>query len=305
MGGGGGGGGGGELLEIILQKVFQILFAEPIPAKQGKRCEVPCGGSSRDRRQGRGEEDGQHLHPPPESWRSMPQSDPHSSRNLVQVQSVLQRDWPRQRNYVRLTEEKLTEMRGTVRGYVRMRNIKRASVIEMGQLLTPNAGQSSYLHEEEIWGKDPVHLTSKGYSMTAAGLESLIYEKRGEEKEAAEKGGQGPAKKPRYDAAENRPAWVKGSVAEAVRRGGGGQPRPPFKQPSGWRGGYQPTGVGGASHRRGGGGDRRSVIWPDPEQALPEAEATAGGGVTEPPGGLTGVGGDPGELPAYLESVKC
>ncbi len=57
--------------------------------------------------------------------------------------------------------------------------------------------------------------------MAAAGLESLIYEKRGEEKEAEEKGGQGPAKKPRYDAAENRPAWVKGSVAEAVRRGGG------------------------------------------------------------------------------------
>ncbi len=79
-----------------------------------------------------------------------------------------------------------------------------------------------------------MHLTSKGYSMAAAGLESLIYEKRGEEKEAEEKGCQGPAKKPRYNAAENRPAWVKGSVAEAVRRGGGGQPRPPFKQPSGW-----------------------------------------------------------------------
>jgi hypothetical protein len=47
------------------------------------------------------------------------------------------------------------------------------------------------------------------------------------------------------------------------------------------------------------------VIWPDPEPALPEAEATAGGGVKEPPVGLTGVGGNPGELPAYLESVKC
>jgi hypothetical protein len=40
----------------------------------------------------------------------------------------------RERNYVRWMEEKLTEMRGTVRDYVRMRNIKRASVIEMGQL---------------------------------------------------------------------------------------------------------------------------------------------------------------------------
>jgi hypothetical protein len=91
------------------------------------------------------------------------------------------------------------------------------SVIEMGQLLTPNVGQSSYQHEEYIWGEDPVHLTSKGYSMTAAGLELLIYEKRGEEKEEEENGGQGLAKKPRYDAAENKPAWVKGSVAEAVR----------------------------------------------------------------------------------------
>jgi hypothetical protein len=102
-------------------------------------------------------------------------------------------------------EEKLTELRGTVRDYVRMRNIKRAAVIEMGQLMTPSARQSEYLQEEEIWGEDPVHLTSKGYSLVAAGIESLIYEKRNEEKEAEEKGGQGPAKKPRYDAAEHRP----------------------------------------------------------------------------------------------------
>jgi hypothetical protein len=128
-----------------------------------------------------------------------------------------------------------------------MRNIKRATVIEMGQLLTPSAGQSEYLHEEEIWGDDPVHLTSKGYGMVAAGLESLIYEKRGEEREAEKKESQGPSKKHRYDAAESRPAWVKGSVAEAVRRGGGGgQPRPPFKHP--WRGGNQTRGGRGGAY---------------------------------------------------------
>jgi hypothetical protein len=49
-------------------------------------------------------------------------------------------------------EEKMAEMRGIVRDYVRMRNIKRATVMEFGQLITPAAGQSSYLHEEEIWG---------------------------------------------------------------------------------------------------------------------------------------------------------
>jgi hypothetical protein len=140
-----------------------------------------------------------------------------------------------------------------------MRNIKRAAVIEMGQLMTPSAGQSEYLQEEEIWGEDPVRLTSKGYSLVAAGIESLIYEKRNEEKEAEEKGGQGPAKKPRYDAAEHRPAWVKGSEAEAVRRGGGnggggGPSRPPYNQYSGWRGGYQMRGSGRASYKRGGGG---------------------------------------------------
>jgi hypothetical protein len=84
----------------------------------------------------------------------------------------------RERNYIRWMEEKLTELRGTVRDYMRMRNIKRAAVIEMGQLMTRSAGQSEYLQEEEIWGEDPVYLTSKGYSLVAAGIESLIYEKR-------------------------------------------------------------------------------------------------------------------------------
>jgi hypothetical protein len=134
---------------------------------------------------------------------------------------------------VRWMEEKLTELKGTVRDYVRMGNIKRATVIEMGQLLTPTTGQSGYLHEEEVWGEDPVHLTAKGYSMAAAGLESLIYEKREEERDAEEKGGQGPSKKPRYDAAEHRPAWVDESVAEAVRPDGGGPSGAPFKQPPG------------------------------------------------------------------------
>jgi hypothetical protein len=163
--------------------------------------------------------------------------------------------------------------------------VKRASVIEMSQVLTPSAGQSGYLQEEEIWGENLVHLTSKGYSLVAAGIESLIYEKRSEEKEAEEKGGQGPAKKPRYDAAEHRPAWVKGSVAEAVRRGGGnggggGLSRPP----------YNSTLVGGAATRCAAlvepvsseaaeAAVRRSIrLTRDPDPATPEGEARAGGG---------------------------
>jgi hypothetical protein len=177
----------------------------------------------------------------------------------------------RGRNYVRWMEERLTELRGTVRDYVRMRNIKRATVIEMGQLLTPTAGQSGYLHEEEVWGEDPVHLTAKGYSMAAAGLESLIYEKRGEERAAEEKGEQRPTKKPRYDAAEHRPAWVKGSVVEAVRRDSSGQAGAPFKQPSSWRGGYQTGGASGSGYRGGGGrgGSSGRGRWRSPWRRCP------------------------------------
>jgi hypothetical protein len=121
-------------------------------------------------------------------------------------------------NYGRWMEDKLDEMRGIVRDYVRMRNSKRALVLEFGQLIMPPAGQSSHLQEEEIRGEDPVHYTAKGYSLPAAGLETLVYEKRGEEKETGASGGQGPSKKQRFDPFENRPTWVKDSASEAVRR---------------------------------------------------------------------------------------
>jgi hypothetical protein len=60
-----------------------------------------------------------------------------------------------------------------VRDYVRMRNIKRATVMVFGKLITPSPGQSEYLQEEEIWGEDPIHYTQKGYSMAAAGWSPL------------------------------------------------------------------------------------------------------------------------------------
>jgi hypothetical protein len=59
----------------------------------------------------------------------------------------------KERNYGRWMEEKMAEVRGIVRDYVRMRNIKRASVLEFGKLIAPSAGQSEYLQEEEIWGE--------------------------------------------------------------------------------------------------------------------------------------------------------
>ncbi len=149
-----------------------------------------------------------------------------------------------ERNYGKWMEEKLSELKSMVRDYVRMRNIKRATVMELGQLITTPAGQSEYLHEEEIWGEDPVHMTRKGYKLAAAGIESLVYEKRSEEKEAEEKSGQRPPKKPRLDPALNRPSWISGSVSEAVRMDGRGQmgPPPPYNK---WRGSSRPCGARG------------------------------------------------------------
>jgi hypothetical protein len=71
----------------------------------------------------------------------------------------------KERNYGRWMEDKMGELKGIVRDYVRMRNIKRATVMEFGKLITPSPGQSEYLQEEEIWGEDPVHYTQKGYSL--------------------------------------------------------------------------------------------------------------------------------------------
>jgi hypothetical protein len=141
----------------------------------------------------------------------------------------------RERNYGKWMEEKLAEVRGIVRDYVRMRNIKGASVMELGQLIVQPAGRSDYLHEEEVWGEDPVHMTPTGYKLAAEGLESVIYEKRREEREVVEKSGQGPAKKPRVDPALSRPDWVRGGVSEAVQLDGRGQIGPP-PQRKNWRG---------------------------------------------------------------------
>jgi hypothetical protein len=103
------------------------------------------------------------------------------------------------RNYKQWMDGRIAEVRGVVKDYVRMRNIKRATIISLDQLITPTAGLSEYLQQEELRGGDPVHYTPKGYSLAAAGLEALIYEKRGEEKEAEEKAERQPAKKAKFD----------------------------------------------------------------------------------------------------------
>jgi hypothetical protein len=58
----------------------------------------------------------------------------------------------KERNYGRWMEDKMAELKGVVRDYVRMRNIKRATVMEFGKLIIFSLGPSEYLQEEEIWG---------------------------------------------------------------------------------------------------------------------------------------------------------
>jgi hypothetical protein len=106
----------------------------------------------RHSQQRRGEEDGQHCHPPSTSGRPMPQVYPDPGRP-VQVLPVLYCIGPCEQ----LARAKLHpldggKVDGAARDYVRMRNIKRASIIEMSQLLTTSAVQRGYLQEEEIWG---------------------------------------------------------------------------------------------------------------------------------------------------------
>jgi hypothetical protein len=90
-----------------------------------------------------------------------------------------------------------------------------------------------------------LHLTPKGYSLAAAGLESLIYEKRAEEKEDEPASWQGAAKRPKQDLSKKRPDWVRGSVAEAVRKDTTQRGRPPFCHHT-WRGGQRGGQRGGA-----------------------------------------------------------
>jgi hypothetical protein len=56
------------------------------------------------------------------------------------------------------------------------------TVIELGQLITPSPGMSSYLQVEEVWGEDPVHLSPKGVQprSSGSGIPNLWEEVRGE-----------------------------------------------------------------------------------------------------------------------------
>jgi len=101
-----------------------------------------------------------------------------------------------------------------------------------------------YLREEQIWGdEDSVHMTKLAYTEAEAMLSSMVMDSRDEE--AAPRQVKPAAKKSRVDLALTRPAWIRGSVAEAVRR------EPVY---DGWRGSGRAR---GGQFRRGWGGGSR------------------------------------------------
>jgi hypothetical protein len=153
---------------------------------------------------------------------------------------------------------------------VRMRNIKRATVMEIGQLLTPSQTDRATSVPPLLWGGGFCTSHPQGIQQAAAGLESLVYEKRVEEKEAGR-----DRQNSNGSRSENRPARVRGSVAES---------------PSRWRGGS-----GRATHRRDGGSDGWYDAAPGAEPQ--EAAALVGGRGygTSTPEGRTGAVRGPGE----------
>ncbi len=123
----------------------------------------------------------------PQSWRSVPKDNPHAGISL-QVQSMLPDQRPllklEGKNYDRWMVEKLAKV--SERHCPRLcSNAEHKAGNRHG---AGSADHSDSWPEREppgrrIWGEDPVLITTKWYSLAAAGLESLIYEKRGEEKE--------------------------------------------------------------------------------------------------------------------------
>jgi len=90
-------------------------------------------------------------------------------------------------------------------------------VIRFNALLVTSGEIPGCLQEEQIWGDDDqVHMSKLAYTETAARLSSMVLDSR--EEEVAPRQVKPAAKKSRSDPALTRPAWVRGSLAEAVRR---------------------------------------------------------------------------------------
>jgi len=123
------------------------------------------------------------------------------------------------RGYGKEMKEKLADLRDAIKAAVKTKGIKRVSVWQPDLLL--EGPEDNYLRDEEIWGDDPVHMTTTGYVELARQLEAKIEDWKGFE-EREEKSNSGGDKRPmakraRVDLTKQRPDWVRGNVGEAVR----------------------------------------------------------------------------------------
>jgi hypothetical protein len=131
-----------------------------------------------------------------------------------------------EKGYSKWMENALMEARSTIRDWCRMKNIRNFETVRFDDLLVTSGEIPGYLREEQIWGDDDhVHMTKLAYTEAAARMSSMILDNR--EEEMTPRTVKPAAKKTRIDLALTRPAWVRGSVAEAVRM----EPAP-----GGWRG---------------------------------------------------------------------
>jgi len=122
------------------------------------------------------------------------------------------------RGYWKEMKEKLADLRDAIKAAVKIKGIKRVIVLQPDLLL--EGTEDSYLRDEEIWGDDPVHMTSKGYVELARQLEAKIEDWKGHE-EREEKNNSGGVKRPlakraRVDFTNQRPDWVRGNVGDAA-----------------------------------------------------------------------------------------
>ena len=90
-------------------------------------------------------------------------------------------------------------------------------MIRFNDLLVSSGEISGFLSEEQVWGDDDhVHMTKQAYTEAAARITSLMIDHR--EAEIEPKTVKPAAKNAQIDLGLTRPAWIRGSVAEAVRR---------------------------------------------------------------------------------------
>ena len=118
------------------------------------------------------------------------------------------------RRYAADMREKLQDLRQHITDAVHLKGIKRARILQPNLLLENK--DDNYLRDEAIWGDDPVHMTTRGYTELARNLEAVIEEmKEEDEKEEKAALGTGREKAPLPSVLRGRDGTQRLAAAEA------------------------------------------------------------------------------------------